>query len=294
MASPLVRRVHNATNALHSMVYFAPEAERELTAAGLEPGRMCYFASRAAPMGPVSAGVVTATFYNFSPALVGRAIPRAWTLADTDAIIGARFEAAGQALARLLGPELTASAELVTMTGLVREAAAACTAEGRPLYAGHADLDWPAEPVQQLWHGLTLLREYRGDGHVAALAISGLSGLEALITHTVTGKGFTPEFALASRGWSQAEWDAAGAALVARGLLATDGTLTAAGHEVRARAERETDQLAARPWQHLGDERTEEVVRIGRLLSGAALAAGAFPDGVFPAGDPRVQATPAG
>jgi hypothetical protein len=290
MASPLVRRVHNATNPLHSMVYFAPEAEAELTGAGLEPGRMCYFASRAAPMGPVSAGVVTATFYNFNPALVGGSIPRAWTLADPERIISARFEAAGQALARLLGPELTASAELTTLTGLVREAAGACTPEGRALYAGHADLDWPAEPVQQLWHGLTLLREYRGDGHVAALTISGLSGLEALITHTVTGKGFTPQFARASRGWSQAEWDAAIAGLAARGLLRPDGTLTAAGHEVRARAERETDQLAAGPWQHLGDERTEEVVRIGRLFSAAALDAGAFPDGVLMASDPRTPA----
>jgi hypothetical protein len=292
MASPLVRRVHNATNPLHSMIYFAPEAERELTAAGLEPGRMCYFASRSAPMGPVAAGVVIATFYNFNPALVERSIPRAWSLAGPDAIINARFEAAGQALARLLGPELAGSAEVTTLTDLLREAATACTPEGRPLYAGHADLDWPDEPLPRLWHGLSLLREHRGDGHVAALTISGLSGLEALITHTATGKGFAPGFAQASRGWSQAEWDAAVAGLAARGLLDADGALTAAGHEVRARAERETDQRAADPWQHLGDEKTEEVVRIGRLLSGAILAAGAFPDGVFATSQPAPAPSP--
>jgi len=38
-----------------------------------------------------------------------------------------------------------------------------------------------------------LLREYRGDGHIAALVAHGLSGIEALITHIATGTGFNPE-----------------------------------------------------------------------------------------------------
>jgi hypothetical protein len=306
MTSPLARRAHNATNALHSLIYFAPETEERLVAAGLEAGRMCYFAGRSAPMGAVSGGVVAATFYNFHPALVARCIPRAWQLASPAAIVSARFAAADAALTRLLGPEVIASGDMTTIAGLVREAAGACSAEGRPLYAGHADLDWPSAPHLVMWHGLSLLREHRGDGHVAALVAAGLSGIDALVTHVATGEGFVPGFARASRGWSRPEWDDAVESLVARGLLkgggapapegsdalAAEGSdvfapeglgaLTPAGYALRAHVEQETDQMASPPWQHLGDERTEEVIRIGKAMTRAALSAGAFPrDGVF-------------
>jgi hypothetical protein len=284
MTSSLARRAHDATTVLHSMIYFAPEAEQQLTGAGLEAGRMCYFASRSAPMGAVGAGVVAAAFYNFNPASVARYIPRAWELASPAAVIRARFAAADAALTRLLGPEVVVSAEMTTMAGLVREAASACTVEGRPLYAGHADLDWPKAPHLVMWHGLSLLREHRGDGHIAALVAAGLSGIEAQITHIATGHGFSAAFGRASRGWSQEQWDDAVSGLVARGLLEGEGTLTPAGQEQRAHIEQQTDQMAAPPWQHLGDERTEDVVRIGRAMTKSALSAGALPrDGVFTA-----------
>jgi hypothetical protein len=282
MSFPLVRSAHVATNALHSLIYFAPETEQQLTRVGLQPGRMCYFAGRAAPMGAVSAGVVTATFYNFSPRLVAHCIPRAWELARPDVIIGARFAAADAALTRLLSPDVITSPDMITLAGLTREAAAGCRPEGRPLYAGHADLDWPQAPHLVMWHALSLLREHRGDGHVSALVAAELSGLEALVSHTATGQGFVTEFAQASRGWSEEEWKSAAEALTARGVLGADGALAPAGEELRAQVEEETDRLAAAPWQHLGDEGTEEVVRIGAAMTRLAVKAGAFPrEGVF-------------
>ena len=282
MTSPLVRQAHDATNVLHSLIYFAPEAEQRFTAAGLEPGRMSYFAGRSAPMGAVGAGVVTATFYNFSPGLVAHCIPRAWELARPDAVIGARFAAADAALTRLLGPDVITSQDMIAMAELTREAAAACRPEGRPLYAGHADLAWPDAPHLVMWHALSLLREHRGDGHTAALVAAELSGLEALVSHTATGQGFLTEFAQASRGWSEEEWKGATEALTSRGLLDDDGALTPAGEALRARVEEETDRLAAAPWQHLGEERTGEVVRIGTALTRTVMKAGAFPrEGVF-------------
>jgi hypothetical protein len=284
MAIPLTRRAHNATNSLHSLIYFAPETEQYLTGVGLKAGRMCYFAGRAAPMGAVGSGVVAATFYNFSPSLVAHCIPGAWDLASPAAVIGARFAAADAALTRLLGPDVIASAEMTTMAGLVREAASGCGVEGRPLYAGHADLDWPDAPHLVMWHALSLLREYRGDGHICALVASGLSGIEALVSHVATGQGFTPEFARRNRGWSQDEWDAASGGLADRGLLDGGGALTSAGLALREQIEHETDRMAAPPWQHLGDERTEEAVRIGKAMTRAAVSAGAFPrEGVFAA-----------
>jgi len=284
MAFSLARSAHNATNSLHSLIYFVPETDQQLTGVGLRAGRMCYFAGRAAPMGAVGSGVVTATFYNFSPGLVARSIPAAWELASPGAVIGARFAAADAALTRLLGPDVIASADMTTLAELARDAASACNAEGRPLYAGHAELNWPNAPHLVMWHALSLLREHRGDGHSCALARAGLSGIEALITHTATGKGFAPEFARASRGWSQEEWDGAVGGLADRGLLDSQGALTPTGQALRAQVEDDTDLMAARPWQYLGDRRTEEVVRIGKAMTRAVIAAGAFPrEGVFAA-----------
>jgi hypothetical protein len=282
MAFSLARSAHNATNSLHSLIYFVPETEQQLTGLGLRAGRMCYFAGRSAPMGAVGAGVVTATFYNFSPHLVARSIPLAWDLASPEAVAAARLVAADAALRRLLGPDVIASADMTTMSVLLRDAAGACSAEGRPLYAGHADLDWPDAPHLVMWHAVSLLREHRGDGHTCALAGAGLNGIEALVTHTATGKGFTPQFARASRGWSQDEWDSAVGGLAARDLLDGQGALTPAGQALRAQVEDQTDRLAAPPWHYLGERQTEEVVRIGKAMTRAVAAAGAFPrEGVF-------------
>jgi hypothetical protein len=277
MASSLARRAHNATNLLHSLVYFAPETEQYLTGVGLRPGRMCYFAGRAAPMGAVGSGVVAATFYNFNPALVARHIPAAWELVSPEVLIGARFGAADAALTRLLGPDVIASAEMETLAALLRDAAGGCSSEGRPLYAGHAEVSWPDAPHLVMWHAASLLREHRGDGHIWALGSAELSGIEALVTHTATGEGFLPEVARATRGWNQDEWDSAVSGLAARGLVDGEGALTPAGQALRAQVEDETDRLAAAPWQHLGEQRTEDAVRIGKAMTRIILKAGAFP-----------------
>jgi hypothetical protein len=278
-----VARAYRAVEPLHNHVYFVPETEQHLTAIGLRPGRMVYFAGRAAPMGAVGPGVVTATFANFSPAIVARHVPRAWTLATPEQVVDARFASARASLTRLLGGEEAAAAPEVTELGeLLAEACGVLTAEGRPLYAGHADLAWPADPVSRLWHAATLLREWRGDAHVAVLTAHGLSGLEALITHTATGRGFLPAAAKATRGWSDEEWDAGLARLAGRGLL--DGeALTDAGRRLRADVEAATDALSAAPWEHLGPERTGRVVELGKRLSAAVAGNGAYPAGVFAA-----------
>ncbi len=274
-------KIRRATESLHALVYFVPETEQHLTAAGLRPGRMCYFAGRSAPMGAVSAGVTAATFYNFNPDLVARHIPRAWTLASPDAVITARFAAADAALTRLLG-DAVSSAEMHEAAELAREATIALTPEGRPLYAGHACLDWPVEPHLVLWHALSLLREYRGDGHVVALLQANLSGIEAVLTHTATGTGFTEQSAKLLRGWSDEQWDAAIEGLRRRGVLDTEG-LTEQGNALRAQVEAATDSLDRAAAEHLGAERTSRLIEVGRGLTRIVVANGAFPDGVFAA-----------
>jgi hypothetical protein len=276
-----VGRAYRAVEPVHNHVYFVPETEQHLTAVGLRPGRMVYFAGRAAPMGAVGPGVVTATFSNFSPAIVARHVPRAWTLAAPEQVVAARFAAARASLIRLLGGEEAAtSPEVGELGDLLVEACGVLTAEGRPLYAGHADLAWPADPVSRLWHGATLLREWRGDAHVAVLLRSGLSGLEALLTHTATGRGFVPAAAKATRGWTDEEWDAGLARLAARGLVEGEA-LTDAGRQLRADVEAATDELSAAPWAHLGPTRTARVVELGKRLSTAVVGNGAYPAGVL-------------
>lgn len=276
-----IGRADRALEPLHSMIYFAPEAEREYVDAGLRPGRMGYFASRAAPMGPVSAEVVAATFYNFNPELVARHIPRAWTLASPERILAARVAGADQALRRLLGPDVIEGAELAELAELARAATAGCRLEGRPLYAGHAGLDWPDPPHLVLWHAATLLREHRGDGHIAALVRAGLTGLQALITHTATGRGFVPTAAKVMRHWSEDKWQEAVQGLADRGLLAADGTLSAAGQALRADLEAQTDAMAAGPWARLGPDGVARVIELARPLARQVVAAGAFPPDTF-------------
>jgi hypothetical protein len=279
----VVARAHRAVEPLHAHMYFAPEHDERFSALGLRAGRMSYFAGRAAPMGAVGAGVVTATFYNFSPSLVAHMVPRVWTLASPEQVIATRWDVARASLTRLLGEEAVGSPEMTELAGLLREACAVLSPEGRPLYAGHADLPWPEEPLLQVWHGATLLREHRGDGHIAALLHADLNGLEALITHTATGRGFTLPAAKATRGWSEAEWAAESAALVERGLL-DDAGLTAEGEDLRARIEAETDVLSADPWLLLGPERTARVTELGKGFARRLVAGGAFSPEVFAGG----------
>ena len=245
---------------------------------------MSYFAGRAAPTAPIGAGVVTATFYNFAPGLVAHMIPRAWTLASPEQVVEARWAAARASLTRLLGGSAAVDVpETAELAGLLRDACSVLGPEARPLYAAHADLPWPDEPLLQVWHGASLLREYRGDGHLAALLDADLTGLEALVTHTATGRGFTVESARTLRGWSQEQWDDACAALVDRGLLTTEFTLTDEGTELRETVEAETDLLSADPFLHLGQERTERVVELARGMARRIVGNGAYPPGLLAA-----------
>ncbi|MEU7785861.1 hypothetical protein [Amycolatopsis sp. NPDC049159] len=274
------KRFKSAFDSLHALAYFAPEVDEALTGAGLRPGRMPYFAGRSAAMGAVGPEVVAATFYNFNPEVVARVIPRAWTLATPEQVLEARVDGVDKALTRLLGDHVK-SDEVAEAAELAREAAAGCTAEGRPLYAAHAGLGWPGEPHLVLWHAVTLIREYRGDGHIAALVLNGLSGVEALVTHVATGRGFLTATAKLTRGWSDEQWAAAEARLVERGLLDAESLLTDEGAAVRDRVEVATEAAARGPWEHLGAERTARLEELCRGLSRLVVEAGAFPDGVF-------------
>jgi hypothetical protein len=227
-------------------------------------------------MGAVAADVVIATFYNFNPALVAAAIPDAWDVAAPATVLEARYDAADVALCELLGGEVLGSAEMGEAAGLARRAAEACPLEGRPLFAGHAGLDWPGSAHMVLWHAVTLLREFRGDGHVAALTLAGVDGCEALVTHGAASDGVTPQVLRSSRAWPADDWRAAEDRLRARGWLDGDGELTPDGRAGRDRIEALTDESALAPWRAIGDEACDRLRVLVRPWSRTIVASGVF------------------
>ncbi|MFF0447987.1 hypothetical protein ACFYT4_16525 [Streptomyces sp. NPDC004609] len=275
------RRCHHVLNPLHSTVYFSPDLADETAALGIHGWEAAYVATRAAPMGPAGPGRVASAFYHFNQELIARHLPAVWSLAPPAAVLDARLRAADLTLRRLLGPELIASAELAEAARLALRAAEGCARPARPLYAAYADLPVPDEPHLAYWHAAGLLREHRGDSHLAALLALELDPLEALVSHTATGRGMARRWVLATRGWQPADWEAAQERLRKRGLLDEDGGLTREGVRLRSELEDLTDRIDRGPYERLGAEGVERLTELGKVMLGPAVAAGAFPPEVM-------------
>lgn len=280
MDFPLPRKMWRTLEPYHAAVYFLDEPREEYADLGIDDVEMSYFASRAAPMGAVTADVVIATFYNFHPDMVRRSIPEAWRRAAPERILEARLRGVDRSLHRVLG-DAAASPEMAEAAELARDAAGACTPEGRALYAGHASLPWPDAPHLVLWHAATLLREFRGDGHIAALVTAGIGPCEALILHEAGGE-IPPGFSMRiTRQVPDAEWEAAVDRLRERGLLDASGALTDRGRVHREEVEARTDELAAPPWDRIGRERADRLRALVRPFSSALVEAGTFTRSAF-------------
>lgn len=272
---------HAAINPLHATVYFSPDLGKEYAALGVTHRAAVNLASRSAAMGAVGAGTVTAAFYNYRHDLVAEHLPAVWEIASPEQAVAARLRAVDSTLRRLLGDETIASPEVAEAADLAMRATEACTRHARTLYSAHADLPVPEEPHLRLWHATTLLREHRGDGHLAALLLADLDPVEALLSHTATGRGMAPEWIKSVRGWEQSDLDAATERLRRRGILDEAGELTEEGAAVRERLETDTDRLDAAPYEHLGADGLARLAELGGALVAKAIGAGAFPRGLF-------------
>src|SRR5262245_29719329 len=100
------RRTWRSMEAVHGMIYFTPDAQKEYARVGVTKPRMGYFASRSAAMGEVPADVIIATFYNSHPGLVRRSMENAWTLTSPSVLLEARLSAADSSLRRAFGDAL--------------------------------------------------------------------------------------------------------------------------------------------------------------------------------------------
>jgi len=270
---------------VHAVTYFAAEARSAYEQAGLRGFWRGYFAGRAAPLGAASAAVVAASFFNFAPAFVARAIPGVWELITPDEALRVRLAGAAEGLGRLLAGR---EAEAAAAGDLLWRAIGELDFSGRVLAAANAAL--PVLPGQdvaassassaaaglgRLWQAATLLREHRGDGHFAALAAADIDGCEAVVLRCCLD--LRREDMQPVRGWTDEAWDGALSRLAARGWVGADGTLTSAGRQAHAAVEDATDRAASRPWARLGPEATAEIAAVLTPLARACAAALPYP-----------------
>jgi hypothetical protein len=244
------RELWHRLETVHAVLYFDDAPRAALSDTGLRGFWMGYFAARSSPMGAVNAPAVTATFFNFHPKMVYRAIPDAWSYASPEEVLDARRESTAETIYRVL-PDAAKHAERVLpdlefVVGAAPEA-------GRPLFAANRAIDAGDDPVERLWQAATAMREHRGDGHVAALTALDLDGCEAHVL-AAAWKGIPGELIRAARGWTDEDWDGAVQRLQARRWLGHDHDLTDRGRKLRTEIEDHTDALAWSAFRVLDDD----------------------------------------
>lgn len=270
---PALRSIETAFSAsvLHPAVLVA------LQALGVEVNDVAdiNIVTRSAAMQTYSPEVVWSTFFNPNPEAIFRLVPSSFEKASFQSILDAQATALDapfrEGTAAMDPRALSELAELCrAVTNTARH-----NCEGRPLFAGLASLPLPAEDHMSVWHAARLLREHRGDGHVAALVVEGLGRIDALVVHAAMVPGFG-EGLRRSRRWSVEEWNDSMASLRRRGWLTDEGipTFTSEGRARRQWIEDRTDQLAALAFEPIGADGIERFIALGVEYTAVLEAAG--------------------
>lgn len=256
-----------------AVVTYGDEPTKAVMALGPLTMWDAYFAGRAAPLGPTApAEVVHAIFYNFADGEVARHIPRVWDMVTPEGAVAARQQGSVAWIRRILGdvadrPGVTRAADLLVKAGL------SARTEGRVLYAAVRTLPVPTEPVARLWHGANLLREHRGDGHIAALLTVGIGGTESHVLHALSEGMPAEQFGRVSH-LPHRQLAAVVAGMQSRGLIGDDGWLTAAGRLAKEQVETLTDDLAAPAYDILEPDELDLLVEDLEPLAQLLVAVG--------------------
>lgn len=262
----VARRMWSLFEPVHVVTYFTPQARGAFEDAGLRGFWRGYFAGRSAPLGAVDAPPVTASFFSFAPRMVERALPDVWTRISAEQALQVRERGAVDALTAAIDAD---DAVLSEVADLLEAAVDGLDCAGRVLAAANVALPVPTGPWPRIWRATTILREHRGDGHVAAQVAAGVTGCEALAWRAAYD--LVRDHLQPNRGWTDEEWAAAAERLTARGWVDGDGKPTPAGEAHHAAVEDATDRAALAPWQRLGAEgtaRLEELLTpIARVLA---------------------------
>jgi hypothetical protein len=199
-----------------------------------------------------------------------------WDTVTPATLLDARLRAADAMLRRTLG-DLAESPDVEVAARLARAAAeeSARHLSGKPLFAGHASQPWPDEPLLVLWHAQSMLREFRGDVHIAAMTAEGIDGCEALVTHAASGE-IGRDVLQASRAWSDDGWNAAVASLQAKGHLDADGVFTKKGRASRQWVEEQTDIGSVVAYEAIGEDGCDRLRTLCRPMAKAIVGSGGF------------------
>lgn len=278
-AVALARRAYETVEPFHVVAYFNPGIRDACRDTGVDQSAF-YVGARAAPIGEANAAVVTAAFYNFAPT----AIEKGWSeavaagLAEID---DRRYTMLDEQYRTILADIDPTEIERVAegFGHIIDDLPMA----GRTLAAAWAASPVPDAPALALWRHLSVLREWRGDNHLAELVRHGLSGIEAGVLHeadlpdpAVRRRVMGRRFFRLTRGWSEDQWAAAVARLTERGLVEGDPEehrLTAEGMSVYLDIEAGTDAISAPAF---GDGSADLLDRI-RPLTKAVIDAGIIP-----------------
>ena len=248
------RHLWTLVEPIHAITYFAPQCRQAFEDADLRGFWRGYFGGRAAPLGAVEAGAVTALFFGFHPSFVERAVPDVWTRCSPADAIAARHDGIDRAWAAHDLPN--DRSQMKRAAFILQRATEAVAEDRRTMFAANLALDTPRSPHLALWHGATLLREHRGDGHLVALTAHGIGPCDAHVlrlAHTGTAVDTVKPF----RGWSDDDWIAAIGRLHERGVLDDTGQITEAGIALHVAVEHLTDELATTPLRAIQSELAE-------------------------------------
>ena len=269
------RRLRDALEPIATQGWWSRPAGERLTALEIDffPG---YVWGRAAALGTPPSSLVAATFGVFDAALIGAVFEDGSATVSRDDILTARAAGAAESIDAVAGPE-----ECAAVADPLLDALAHLDPLGRPLFSALRDLPVPASPSGRLWRAAELVREHRGDGHLAALVSAGLDAPEAnVLTERWLGFGFG-EYS-ATRGFGPDVLAAAAARLEAKGWMAGND-LTDAGRRARADIEASTDASQIGLVTALGSA-LDSVVAGADAISQRLVEARSFP------ADPRKRA----
>ena len=267
----MARRMFELVEPIGVVPYSTDEPNEAMFALGFTNYWDTYFAGRAAPLGLATAEVVDALFYNFAPGEVARHIPKVWDTTTPEAAIAARQAGCTKALRRILGdhvdtPAFARAADLLTNAGMSAQR------EGRPMYAALLALPIPDDVVTRMFHAASLLREHRGDGHIAALMVEGVGRLEAHVLLALAMDMPAEKFGRIHH-LPAAQVGEVIDGMRARGLIGEDGWLSEEGRAVKQRVEDLTDDLAAKPYEVLEPGELDELMATLEPLAALLLAA---------------------
>lgn len=281
-STALARAAYKTLEPFHVTAYFNPELGSAYEDTGLD-GHAWYVGARAAPMGPCAPSVVAAAFYNFNPALIEHAWPAAVAV-GLETVSDRRWTLLDSVLGTALG-SLANDPALATLAGRLGDIGDTASFAGRPLAAAWHSADRPEAPHLALWHSITVLREWRGDGHLAALIDAELDPTEAAVFHEADRTAPQPgrralgkRITQLTRQWSESEWGSAAERLAARGLLtitAESETLTDDGVALDQHIEDRTDIMASAVWKNVPD--AEQLITSARPYVKAVIDAGFLP-----------------